>query len=89
MIIKIEGTENEIIEFGKLLEAGKRHLARSAKRKASAYNLTTEEEQSIHNNNMINAIKLVRERLKIGLKEAKDHCENSPAGKAYMKRHNR
>lgn len=71
--IQVTGTVAEIIAFARTLEAGQK----------SNSGLTEEEIALVNSGSMIGAVKAVRARLNLGLKEAKDLVENTPEARAY------
>lgn len=76
MNITVTGTVDEIIAFGKLLDAAR----------AATSDVTSEERALIAHEGIIVAIKAYRARTGRTLKDAKDACEATPEGQAYVRK---
>lgn len=76
-IINVSGSAQDIIAFARTLETGLAGEARG---------LVREEREALDNDEPLTAIKLVRERLGFGLKDAKDFVEATPEFRRYVLR---
>ncbi len=74
-MITVSGTVDEIIAFADLLKVGRGVMIDA---KPDLTKLTLEESDQVRTGNNINAIKMVRTRTGLGLREAKDFVEASP-----------
>ncbi len=74
-MITISGTVDEIIAFADLLKIGRGVMIDA---KPDPNNLTLEEADQVKMGRNIIAIKMVRQRTGLGLREAKDIVEASP-----------
>lgn len=75
------------VRFGDRAEAARKaRLFGGRVVRLSVNKLTASERAAVNADNIITAIRSVRERLDIGLKEAKDYVEATPAGRAFLER---